>query len=131
MQNFLISTYSRFINIITEIILHLISDFLKSQPVFFCFDDIIIVNFDTKFEDVSKLFDHAAHNDSHSLTSHCFVGAIPCVLIWHQDKYSLWLSVQNTVCNRKKKSKLIPAASIIHQIMTFLQRKNVILFYEN
>ena len=50
----------------------LIPDSLQTQPVFLCVDDTMVSQFGTKFENVSKLFDHAAHNGSNYLNGHCF-----------------------------------------------------------
>lgn len=61
--------YSRFMNITAKIALKIIPAFLKTQPVFLCVDDTTVSKFGTKFEDVSKLFDHAAHNGSNYLKS--------------------------------------------------------------
>ena len=44
--------YQHFLSRITE----------KSLNVFLCVDDTMVSKFGTKFENVSKLFDHAAHN---------------------------------------------------------------------
>ncbi len=65
--------YSRFMNVTAKMALHLIPEQLKSQPVFLCIDDTIISKFGTKFENVSKLFDHATHNGCNYLNGHCFV----------------------------------------------------------
>lgn len=65
--------YFRFMNTTAKIALKLIPDSLKTQPVFLCVDDTMVSKFGTKFENVSKLFDHAAHNDSNYLNRHCFV----------------------------------------------------------
>lgn len=43
-------------------------------------------------ENVSKLFDHAAHNGSNYLNGHCFVSVMLCVPVWNRDKVS-YLSV--------------------------------------
>ena len=64
--------YSRFMNITARIALKLIPDFLQTQPVFLCVDDTMVSKFGTKFENVSKLFGHAAHNGSNYLNGHCF-----------------------------------------------------------
>lgn len=69
-------------NVTASLALKLIPDSLKSQPVFFCIDDTMISKFGRKFEDVSKLFDHAAHNGSNYLNGHCFVSLMLCVPIW-------------------------------------------------
>ena len=54
-------------NVTARTALHLIPDLLKTQPVFLCIDDTMVTKFGTKFENVSKLFDHAAHNGSNYL----------------------------------------------------------------
>ena len=53
--------YPRFMNATARIALRLVSDSLKTQPVFLCIDDTMVPKSGTKFADVSKLFDHAAH----------------------------------------------------------------------
>jgi len=74
--------YSKFMNVTASLALKLIPDSLKSQPVFFCIDDTMISKFGRKFEYVSKLFGHAAHNGSNYLNGHCFVSLMLCVPIW-------------------------------------------------
>ena len=73
-------------NVTAKIALHLIPEQLKSQPVFLCIDDTMISKFGTKFENVSKLFDHAAHNGCNYLNGHCFVSLMLCVPMWNNDK---------------------------------------------
>ena len=53
--------YSKFINITAKTALKLIPDSLKAFPVFLCVDDTMVSKSGTRFENVSKLFDHAAH----------------------------------------------------------------------
>ncbi len=78
--------YSRFMNITTSIALNLIPGNLGSQPVFLCIDDTMVSKSGKKFEDVSKLFDHAAHNGSNYLNEHCFVRVMLCVPVWSQNR---------------------------------------------
>ena len=66
-------------NTTVRIALKLIPDSLQTQPVFLCVDDTMVSKFGTKFENVSKLFDHAAHNGSNYLNGHCFVSVMLCV----------------------------------------------------
>ena len=68
--------YQHFLSRITE----------KSLNVFLCVDDTMVSKFGTKFENVSKLFDHAAHNGSNYLNGHCFVSVMLCVPVWNGDK---------------------------------------------
>ena len=56
--------YSRFVNNIARIVLKLILDSLQMQLVFLRIDDTMVSKFSIKFKNVSKLFDHAAHNGS-------------------------------------------------------------------
>ena len=49
-------------------------------------------NYAIKFENVSKLFDHTAHNGSNYLNEHCFVSVMLCVPVWNGAKVS-YLSV--------------------------------------
>ena len=95
--------YSRFMNVTASLALKLIPDSLKSQPVFFCIDDTMISKFGRKFEDVSKLFDHAAHNGSNYLNGHCFVSLMLCVPIWSNRRIArlpLWQKkrIETGVC---------------------------------
>ena len=53
-----------FVNNIARIVLKLIPDSLQMQLVFLRIDDTMVSKFSIKFKNVSKLFDHAAHNGS-------------------------------------------------------------------
>lgn len=92
--------YSRFMNSTTRLSLCLLSQSLISQPVFFSIDDTIVSKFDSHFEDVSKLFDHTAHNVSNSLNGHCSVSLMLCVLVWTYKKYYTLLLLLDTGCGR-------------------------------
>jgi len=72
---------SCFMNITASLALGLIPERLKLQPVYLCIDDTMTEKFGKKFEHVSKLFDHAAHNGSNYLNGHCFVSLMLCVPI--------------------------------------------------
>ena len=64
--------YSRFMNVTAKIALHLISEqSLNHSRLFLCIDNTMISKFGTKFENASKLFDHAAHNGCNYLNGHC------------------------------------------------------------
>ena len=119
--------YSRFMNTTVRIVLKLIPDSLQTQPVFLCVDDTMVSKFGTKFENVSKLFDHAAHNGSNYLNGHCFVSVMLCVPVWNGDKvfylsvplgYRMW---------QKKESKLELAASMIRQVMPEFHSKDHVI----
>ncbi len=119
-------------NITAGIALNLIPENLGSQPVFLCIDDTIVPKSGKNFEDVSKLFDHAAHNGSNYLNGHCFVSVMLCVPVWNQNRiryvsvplgYRMW---------QKKESKLELAASMVRQIMpAFTKKKNVIILCDS
>ena len=124
--------YSRFMNVTASMALELIPESLRSQPVFFCIDDTMVSKFGKKFEDVSKLFDHAAHNGSNYLNGHCFVSLMLCVPVWNGSKivylsiplgYRMW---------QKEESKLKLAASMVRQVMpVFSFQKNVIILCDS
>ena len=54
--------YTAFMKTTTSVALRIISEDLKSLPVFLCIDDTMVEKFGKKFSRVSRLFDHAAHN---------------------------------------------------------------------
>lgn len=125
--------YSRFMNVTASMALKLIPDSLKLQPVFLCIDDTMISKFGKKFEDVSILFDHAAHNGSNYLNGHCFVSIMLCVPVWKGNK-SVYLSLPlgYRIWKKKEASKLDLAASLVHQVMPSLSGvKNVILLCDS
>lgn len=115
-------------NVTARAALHLISDSLKSQPVFICIDDTMVTKFGRKFENVSTLFDHAAHNGSNYLNGHCFVILMLCIPVWNHFKIS-YLAVPLVYRMwHKTESKLELAASMIRQVMPeFSRKKNVII----
>ena len=57
-------------NITAKVALRMIPDSLATQPIFLCVDDTMVAKTGTRFENVSKLFDHAAHNGSNYLNGH-------------------------------------------------------------
>ena len=124
--------YSRFMNVTASLALKLVPAQLRSQPVLLCIDDTMISKFGTKFEDVSNLFDHAAHHGSNYLNGHCFVSLMLCVPVWLDRKivyqsvplgYRMW---------QKKESKLDLAASMVRQVMPELSsEKNVIILCDS
>ena len=124
--------YSRFMNTTAGMALNLIPEKLQSQPVFLCIDDTMVSKFGKKFEDVSKLFDHAAHHGSNYLNGHCFVSVMVCVPVWNKGRihylcvplgYRMW---------QKKESKLELAASMIRHVMpVFHEKKNVIILCDS
>ena len=64
---------SEFMNVTAKLALRLIPDDLGSRPVFICIDDTMVSKSGRKFEDVSNLFKHTAHNGFNCLNGHCFV----------------------------------------------------------
>ena len=124
--------YSGFMNITAGMALKLIPQNLQSQPVFLCIDDTMVAKSGTKFENVSKLFDHATHSGSNYLNGHCFVSLMLCVPVWNKSKvhylsvplgYRMW---------QKKESKLELAASMVRQAMPeFRSKRNVIILCDS
>ena len=124
--------YSNFMNITARTALKLIPDPLKTHPVFLCVDDTMVSKSGKKFENVSKLFNHAAHNGSNYLNGHCFVSIMLCVPVWNQDKIS-YLSVPlGYRMWKKKESKLELAATMIRKVMPeFQSREHVIILCDS
>ena len=119
-------------NVTAKIALHFIPEQLKSQSVFLCIDDTMISKFGTKFENVSKLFDHAAHNGCNYLNGHCFVSLMLCVPVWNRDKISYLAVPLGYRMWQKKESKLELAASMVRQVMPeFSAQKNVIILCDS
>ena len=124
--------YSKFMNVTACMALKLIPEKLSSQPVFLCIDDTMVSKFGKKFEDVSKLFDHATHNGSNYLNGHCFVSVMLCVPVWDKNRihylsvplgYRMW---------QKQDSKLELAVSMIRQVMPeFSGKKHVIILCDS
>ena len=124
--------YSGFMNVTASMALKLIPKSLKPQPVFLCVDDTMVSKFGKKFEDVSKLFDHAAHNGSNYLNGHCFVSIMLCVPVWKHNK-CVYLSIPLGYRMWKKDiSKLDLAADMVRNVMPALSSiRNVILLCDS
>ena len=75
-------------NVTVKLALCLVPPDLGSQPLFLCIDDTVVSKSGKKFEDVSKLFGHAAHNGFNYLNGHCFVSLMLRVPVWHQRRIS-------------------------------------------
>ena len=124
--------YSGFMNVTARAALRLIPDSLKSQPVFICIDDTMVTKFGRKFENISTLFDHAAHNGSNYLNGHCFVSLMLCIPVWNHDKISYLAVPLGYRIWHKTESKLELAASMVRQVMPeFSQKKNVIILCDS
>lgn len=102
-------------NVTANVALNLIPESLSSQPIFLRINDTIVQKSGKRFEDVSKLFDHAMHNGSNYLNRHCFVSVMLCVPVWSQNQicytfvpfgYRMW---------QGEESKLKLVASMIRQ----------------
>ena len=102
-------------NITAKVALRMIPDSLATQPIFLCVDDTMVAKAGTRFENVSKLFDHAAHNCSNYLNEHCFVSIMLCIPVWKNDRVSYLSLPLGYRMWQKKESKLELAASMIRQ----------------
>ena len=110
----------------------MIPDSLATQPIFLCVDDTMVAKAGTRFENVSKLFDHAAHNGSNYLNGHCFVSIMLCIPVWKNDRVSYLSLPLGYRMWQKKESKLELAASMIRQVMPeFQEKKQVIILCDS
>ena len=124
--------YTAFMNVTASMALKMIPKDLVSQPVFLCIDDTMIPKSGKKFEDVSKLFDHAAHNGSNYLNGHCFVSVLLCVPVWNGNEISYQSVPLGYRIWERNQSKLKLAASMVRQVMPeFHGRKNVIILCDS
>ena len=124
--------YTRFMGVTAALALKLVPQRLDTQPVFLCIDDTMSEKFGTKFEDVSKLFDHAAHNGSNYLNGHCFVSLMLCVPVWKGQKISYIAVPLGYRMWKKETPKLDLAASMVRQVMpVFRDKKNVIILCDS
>ena len=124
--------YSHFMNITAKVALRMIPDSLATQPIFLCVDDTMVAKAGTRFENVSKLFDHAAHNGSNYLNGHCFVSIMLCIPVWKNDRVSYLSLPLGYRMWQKKESKLKLAASMIRQVMPeFQEKKQVIILCDS
>ncbi len=120
-------------NATAKLALGLVPGSLKSQPVFLCIDDTMVSKFGKKFGDISKLFDHAAHNGSNYLNGHCFVSVMLCIPVWNKNRIScLSIPLGYRMWRKEKGSKLELAASMVRQVMPeFRDKKNVIILCDS
>ena len=110
----------------------MIPDSLATQPIFLRVDDTMVAKAGTRFENVSKLFDHAAHNGSNYLNGHCFVSIMLCIPVWKNDRVSYLSLPLGYRMWQKKESKLELAASMIRQVMPeFQEKKQVIILCDS
>ena len=123
---------TRFMNVTARLALQAGADSLLNEPVFLCVDDTMVPKYGKTFEDVSVLFDHAAHNGSNYLNGHCFVSLMLCVPVWKKNRiayqsiplgYRLWT---------KHRSKLELAADMVRSVMPELAScHQVILLFDS
>ena len=122
----------KFMNVTARLALQIIPEHLHNEPVFLCIDDTLIAKSGQKFENVSKLFDHAAHNGSNYLNGHCFVSLMLCVPVWKNNRivyqsvplgYRMWTN---------EVSKLELAADMVRAVMPeFRQKHQVLLLFDS
>ena len=105
---------------------------LSTQPVFICIDDTMVEKFGKHFDNVSTLFDHAAHNGSNYLNGHCFVSLCLQVPVWKSQRIS-YLSVPlGYRVWTKDMTKLQLAADMVRQAMPGLSNvRNVIILCDS
>lgn len=114
-------------NVTARLALQIIPEHLRNEPVFLCIDDTMIAKFDKKFEDVSKLFDHAAHNGSNYLNGHCFLSLMLCIPVWKKNRIVYQSIPLGYRMRTKEVSKLELAADMVRAIMPELQQKHQVL----
>ncbi len=112
--------YSGFMNTTASLAMRLVPELLRPQPVFLCIDDTLVPKSGRKFEDVSSLFDHAAHGGSNYLNGHCFVSLMLRVPVWRNRRVSYLEVPLGYRMWKKAGSKLALAAGMVRQVMPTL-----------
>ena len=107
------------------------SEHLQSQPVFLCIDDTMVSKFGKKFEDVSKLFDHAAHNGSNYLNGHCFVSIMLAFRSGKMDGSSIFLSSRIPYMQKKNQTGTCSFHGTPGNVPVFASQKNVIILCDS
>lgn len=107
--------YSEFMCTTAKIALKIIPENISYHPIFLCLDDTIVPKSGKKFENVSNLFDHAAHNGSSYLNGHCFVSLMLCVPVRKKRKVSYLSIPLGYKMWDKTKTKLVLAAEMVHK----------------
>lgn len=113
---------------LTETALAMIPPQQGQQPIILSIDDTMIEKFGKKFENRSRLFDHAAHNGSNYLNGHCFVSLLLSIPIQDETScrylsfpvgYRMWT---------KDQTKLSMAADLVCAVMKIIgDKRNVCL----
>ena len=109
--------YSGFMCTTVRMALKIIPKHISYHPVFLCIDDTMVPKIGTKFENVSKLYDHAKHNGSFHLNGHCFVSLMICVPVWKNRKISYLSIPLGYKMWDKTKSKILLAAEMVCYVM--------------
>lgn len=124
--------YSEFMCTTVKMALKIIPKHISYHPVFLCIDDTMVPKTGTKFENVSRLYDHAEHNGSFYLNGHCFVSLMLCVPVWKNRKISYLSIPLGYKMWDKTKSKILLAAEMVRHVMPQLsEQKNVILMFDS
>jgi len=123
--------FSKFASVTVSLMLKLIPQTLEIQPIFLVIDDTLVEKFGVKFQDCSKLFDHAAHNGSNYLNGHCFVSLLLCVpIVWKGRSQYICVPLSYRLWT-KETSKLKLAAGMVESVMPLLESRSVILLCDS
>ena len=123
---------TRFMNVTARLALQAGADSLLNEPVFLCVDDTMVPKYGKTFEDVSVLFDHAAHNGSNYLNGHCFVSLMLCVPVWKKNRIAYQSIPLGCRLWTKHRSKLELAADMVRSVMPELAScHQVILLFDS
>lgn len=119
-------------DITTRKALSVIPKQLDVLPLFLSIDDTLIEKAGKKFEHVSKLFDHAAHNGSNFLNGHCMVSLLLSFpVISEQNVQYLSIPLGYRLWD-KSKSKIALAAELVEQAVNVIgSNRQVILLCDS
>ena len=75
---------------------------LQGHPVFLRVDDTMVPKSGKSFEQVSILYDHAAHGGSSYLNGHCFVSLMLNIPVWKKERLFISPSLWGIKCGIKQ-----------------------------
>ena len=116
--------------ILVRLMLSMIPNELKDQPIILIVDDTLVEKKGKKFENVKTLFDHTCKNGSNYLDGHCFVTILMCIPVILNRKLEYISSVLTHRMWTGEKTKLEMANELICMASNIIgnEKKIIVLF---
>ena len=116
--------------IFVRLMLSIIPDELKDQPIILIIDDTLVEKKGKKFENIKTLFDHTCKNGSNYLDGHCFVTITMCIPVILNKNLKYISSVLTHRMWTGEKTKLEMANELICMASNIIgnEKKIIVLF---